>query len=345
MTKNKKATLGELELRDLVDLGLRMPDGSTELFEVVDIADDCVTVMTRNIIDFMPFNDENNKHSGNANSYVESSIRSYLVELYQAVAEENKMLGAYTVGNKEFFLPTTNALGLSSDKYGWQAFKDNTSRIKFSGTFAATKDEAFGLDEADWYWTSTPSAAGANIVHYVNADGTLSIYGAFNGDSGATPALNLKSSAPMILIEGVWHLCNNSSEALGDKSHSIKTGDWVEVTHTAEIDTQEGIQLGDCFEVTSVKANGNLVVKLPSTEIWYLLPDQVRKIEPPLPHYKKTKESVDFSERLKGYYQHTAIEALKVYHTTHKAKEERIKALNKVMENIQELIKLEKGND
>ena len=76
-----------------------------------------------------------------------------------------------------------------------------------------------------------------------------------------------------------------------------------------------------------------------------MLPDQVRKIEPPLPYYKKSKETADSNERLKGYYQHTAIENLKVYHTAHKAKEERTKALNKVIENIQELIRLEKEND
>ena len=341
MTKIKKVTLGELELRDLVDLGLRMPDGSTELFEVVNVNDGLVALMTKNIIDFMPFNDENNKHSGNANSYTESSIRSYLAELYQSVAKENRLLEAYTVGNKEFFLPTTISLGLSSDKYGWQAFKDNSSRIKFSGAFAATKDEAYGLGKADWYWTSTPTATGAYRVRSVISDGSLSNSDACNGSIGVVPVLILKSSTPVILIDGVWHLCNSISETLGDKSHSIKIGDWVEVTHTAEIDIQEGILLGDCLEVTSVKANGDIIVKLPSAEIWCLLPKQVRKIEPPLPYCKKTKESADFNERLKGYYQHTAIEALKVYHTAHKVKEERTKALNKVIENIQELIKLE----
>ena len=71
MKNNTVKTLGELELRELMDLGLRMPDGSTELFEVVNIANDYVTVMTKNIIDFMPFNDENNMHSGNANYYTE----------------------------------------------------------------------------------------------------------------------------------------------------------------------------------------------------------------------------------------------------------------------------------
>lgn len=334
-------TLGELELRDLVDLGLRMPDDSTELFEVVNVNDGLVALMTKNIIDFMPFNDENNKHSSNANSYAESSIRSYLVGLYQTVAKENKALEANTIGNKEFFLPTRIALGLSSDKYRWQAFKDNASRIKFPGTFAATKDEACGLGDADWYWTSTPYATHADRVRAVSLDGTLHNRNAYDGYRGAAPALILKSSTPVILVDGVWHLCNNSSETLGDKSHSIKTGDWIEVTHTVGADIQNGILLGDCFEVTSVNVEGNLIVKLPSAEIWYLLPDQVRKVEPPLPYHEKAKQLVDFNERLKGYYQHTAIEALKVYHTTHKVKEERTKALNKVIENIQELIKLE----
>lgn len=45
MKNNTVKTLGELELRELMDLGLRMPDGSTELFEVVNISDDCVTVI------------------------------------------------------------------------------------------------------------------------------------------------------------------------------------------------------------------------------------------------------------------------------------------------------------
>lgn len=341
MTENKKATLGELELRDLVDLGLRMPDGSAELFEVVNKNDGFVALMSKNIIDFMPFNAEENKHSGNANSYTESSIRSYLKGLYQSVAKENKLLEAYTVGNKEFFLPTTIALGLSSDKYRWQAFKDNASRIKFSGTFATTKDEACGLGEADWYWTSTPDAAYTHYVRNISSDGTLYNHIVYSGDGGVAPAVILKSLTPVILIDGVWHLCNNSSETLGDKSHSIKTGDWVDVTHTAEIDIQEGILLGDCFEVVGFGAQGEIEIILSSGKTWFLVPDQVRKSKPVLLHYENSKESTDFNERLKGYYQHTAIEALKVYHTAHKVKEERTKALNKVIENIQELVKLE----
>lgn len=344
MTENKKMTLGELELRDLVDLGLRMPDGSTELFEVVDVYDSCVTVMTKNIIDFVPFNKKENKHSSNANSYIESSVRSYLRGLYQTVIKENELLENYTIGNKEFFLASSFNLGLMGGRCGWQAFRDDDSRVKYPGAFAVTRYGALGLGKSDWYWTSTPTATSTSSMHYINADGALIGSYACNGSLGVAPAIILKPTAPVILIDNVWHLCNSISEALGDKSHSIKIGDWIEVTHTVGADAQNGILLGDCFEVTSVNAGGNLVVKLPSTEIWYLLPDQVRKIEPPLPYYKKAKESADFSERLKGYYQHTAIEALKVYHTAHKAKEERIKALNKVVENIQELIKLEENN-
>ena len=124
MKNNTVKTLGELKLRELVDLGLRMPDGSKELFEVVNIADDCVTVMTKNIIDFMHFNARENKHSGNANSYAESSIRSYLVELYQSVAKENAELDKHNYGFKEFFLPSVNMMGIGTGK-GWQAFKDD----------------------------------------------------------------------------------------------------------------------------------------------------------------------------------------------------------------------------
>ena len=82
MKNNTVTTLGELELRELVDLGLRMPDGSTELFEVVNIADDCVAVMTKNIIDFMPFNKKENKYPNFANSYAKSTVRKRLIELY-----------------------------------------------------------------------------------------------------------------------------------------------------------------------------------------------------------------------------------------------------------------------
>lgn len=343
MKNNTVKTLGELELRELVDLGLRMPDGSTELFEVVNIADDCVAVMTKNIIDFMPFNDEDNKHSGKANSYIKSSVRKYLVELYQTVINENAGLDKYNYGLKEFYLPSANAMGFDTEK-GWQAFKDDASRVKYTGTFASTKDEAYGLSKADWYWTSTPNATDATHVRHVGTLGTLGNYYVYLGRNGVSPALDLKSSSPVILIDGVWCLTEEKTSN-EDLNVDIKIGDWVEVTHTVGVDVQEGILLGDCFEVTSVKAGGNLVVKLPSTEIWYLLPDQVRKIEPPLSYYKKSKETADFNERLKGYYQHTAIETLKVYHTAHKVKEERIEALNKALENIQELIKLEKKSD
>ena len=140
----------------------------------------------------MPFNASGNKHSGNANSYAESSIRSYLVGLYQSVAKENKLLKAHTFGHKEFFLPTTNALGFGAGK-GWEAFKDNASRIKYPGTFAATKDEAYGPGEADWYWTSTPYATSAGNVRYVSIGGTLSNSNAYRGRIGAAPALNIKT--------------------------------------------------------------------------------------------------------------------------------------------------------
>ena len=142
-------TLGELELRELVDLGLRMPDGSKELFEVVNKRNDCITVMTKNIIDFMPFNDRNNKHPSNVNSYEESSIRSYLAELYQSVAKENKLLENHTFGHKGFFLPTTTDLGFGNEVgKGWQAFKDDASRIKYPGTYASTKDVAYEIGRA-----------------------------------------------------------------------------------------------------------------------------------------------------------------------------------------------------
>lgn len=125
----------------------------------------------------------------------------------------------------------------------------------------------------------------------------------------------------------------------------IEIGGWVEVTHATETDIQEGVLLGDCFEVTGFGVGRELIIKTYSTKTWYLFLDQVRKIKPPLPHHKKTQEPSEHDERLKGYYQHTAIEILKVYHTSHKVKEERVKVLNKALENIQELIKLEKKND
>ena len=341
MTKNKKATLGELELRELVDLGLRMPDGSKELFEVVDKRNDCITVMTKNIIDFIPFNDKNNKHSGNANSYTESSIRSYLTKLYQSVINENAELDKHNYGFKEFFLPSVSGIGLGGVK-GWQAFKDDASRIKYPGTYASTKDESYGPGEADWYWTSTTYTTNASRVRTVGTDGTLRSNNAYYGGIGATPVLNLKAFAPVTIIDGVWSLYDCISDTSNDESVDIKIGDWVEVTHTAETDIQEGILLGDCFEVAGFGAQGEVEIILSSGKSWYLSTDQVRESKPPLLYHEKTRESVEHNERLKGYYQHTAIETLKVYHTAHKVKEERIKALNKALENIQELIKLEK---
>lgn len=343
MKNNTVKTLGELELRELVDLGLRMPDGSTELFEVVNITDGCVTVMTKNIIDFMPFNEGESEHSGNANSYAESSIRKYLADIYQSVAKENGLLESCTLGSKEFFLPPVSAMNFGEEE-GWQAFKNDSSRIKYTGTFSSTKAEANGLGESDWYWTGTTHTTYTNLVHYVRADGTHQFNFSCNSGVGVVPALNLRTTAPVVLIEGVWSLCDSGFETLGDKNHSIKIGDWIEVTHTAEIDIQEGILLGDCFEVVGFGAQGEVNITLSSDKSWYLPTDQVRKIKPPLTRHKKTQEPPEHDERLKGYYQHTAIETLKLYHTVHKVKEERIKALNKALENIQELIKLERHN-
>ena len=336
--------LGELKLRELVDLGLRMPDGSTELFEVVNITDDCVTVMTKNIIDFMPFNARENKHSGNANSYEESSIRSYLIELYQSVAKENAELDKYNYSFKAFFLPSVNMLGIGTGK-GWQAFKDDASRIKYSGEYAVAKDEAYGLGEAEWYWLNTPHASYSLGVYAIHASGSLNFDSIYSNNRGVAPALNLEPSAPLVLNDGVWCLTKEKTNT-EDSNTSIDIGDWVEVTHTAEIDIQEGILLGDCFEVVGFGAQGEVNITLSSGKSWYLSTAQVRKIKSPLLYHKKTRESVEHDERLKGYYQHTAIETLKIYHLkVFHTKEERIKDLNKALENIQELINLEKKND
>ena len=233
---NKVTTLGNVAINDLIDLGLRMPDGSTELFEVVNKRDDYVAVITKNIIDFMPFNASENKHSGKANSYAESSIRSYLVELYQSVAKENKLLETHTFGHKEFFLPTANALGFGDEVgKGWEAFKDDASRVKYPGTYAATKDEAYGPGESDWYWTSTPNAASASYVRFVYSNGTLFEDFAYCGHSGAAPALNLKSSAPVVLIDGVWHLRDADTSFNESKPKAVKAYNPVKAANAERV--------------------------------------------------------------------------------------------------------------
>ena len=297
---NKVTTLGNLAVNDLIDLGLRMPDGSTELFEVVDTSDMYVAVMTKNIIDFMPFNAKDNKHSGKANSYAESSIRAYLKELYQSVTKENKLLEEHTYGHKEFFLPTAVSLGFGKSfdvgvDLGWKAFKDDASRVKYPGTFAATKDEAYGPGKSDWYWTCTPNATYASHVRYVNFDGTLNYINAYYGSRGVAPALILKTSALVILIDGVWRLYSGE---LSSDTTEIKVGDWIKVMEVNEIDRRKGIEVGDVHKVIGVVSVARAVVYVRnyqdgSNDIFYL--DQIAKTSLP-----KTEPALNVVDNIKN---------------------------------------------
>ena len=293
---NKVTTLDKVAINDLIDLGLRMPDGSTELFEVVNKNDDFVALMTKNIIDFMPFNASENKHSGKANSYAESSIRSYLVELYQSVAKENKLLETRTFGHKEFFLPTANALGFGDEAgKGWEAFKDDASRVKYPGTYAATKDEAFGPGESDWYWTSTPYATLAYRVRFVNSDGTLHNISAYTSNIGVAPALILRTSALVILIDGVWRLYSGE---LSSDTTKIEVGDWIKVMEVNEIDRRKGIEVGDVHKVIGVVSVARAVVYVRnyqdgSNDIFYL--DQIAKTSLP-----KTEPALNVADNIKS---------------------------------------------
>ena len=49
------------------------------------------------------------------------------------------------------------------------------------------------LEIDDWEWTITPYAGHANHVRYVDSDGSLSWYGAYNGSNGVRPALFVDS--------------------------------------------------------------------------------------------------------------------------------------------------------
>lgn len=281
---SRVTTLGNVAHKSLIDLGLRMPDGSTELFEVVHTADNYVAVMTKNIIDFMPFNYENNKHAGKANSYARSFVYMHLKELYQSVAKGNKLLTTNTFGTKTFRLPNITAMGLGNGTLHWQAFRNNATRVKFTGAFATSKEGAFGPGESDWYWLSTPYAQDDDYTHVIDSVGKLSRRPANYGSCGIAPAVDLKSSTPVVLIDGVWHFYEKFSQDSTSVSGEIKVGDWIEVVEVDETDERNGISVGDVYKVTCNELAGKkdaVIVNRnnESNDILYL--NQIKKVDAP----------------------------------------------------------------
>ena len=127
-------------------------------FDIAEVADHGIKLISHDILAFQPFDINDN------NAYDKSSVKDYLENEFEKCfdAEFIKLLN----GNK-FYLPSENEI--------IKAYPDEKQRVK------RYKNEIW------WYWTGTPNASYSRSVRYVTTDGSLSYSIAYSA-RGLAPA-------------------------------------------------------------------------------------------------------------------------------------------------------------
>lgn len=111
--------------------------------------------------------------------------------------------GSYEDIQRKVFLPSTTEVGLSNENSiaegaAWGYYTSTTARIGYvtqqciSNTPSSSKPSS---KTTAWYcWLRTPNNSDASIARVVGSGGYLGSGGAYGGDGGVRPALNLSSS-------------------------------------------------------------------------------------------------------------------------------------------------------
>lgn len=144
-----------------------------------------------------------------------------------------------------------------------QYFQANTNAIRIAkiSTYAAEDNNNKGSSSvtagtANWYWMRTPVSAFSFRVCYVNADGSLSNFGAYLGDRGVRPLCNLNSET----------LVSDQPDSDGYYSLFLDATDEIELTYnvkeTATMPTAVNIELDlvktfGCSTTVEICNNGN----------------------------------------------------------------------------------------
>lgn len=149
---------------------------------VLDVEQDRILVLAKESIGNMPFDE------GNSNNFPKGTLCKYLNGEFIKKLKAN---GADTSA----LIPTT--IDLTSDD-GLKDYGETTQKIFLLSCDMYRKYRSVIPNLDNWWWLataySTESNGYAGIARYVNSDGSLSNYNAYNGRGGVRPAFYLKSS-------------------------------------------------------------------------------------------------------------------------------------------------------
>ena len=163
--------------------------------------------------------------------------------------------GSETVTDKVFLLSKAE-VGLGAENGVSEGstlamFSDNASRQCRPTAQAVANSEytsgSLSASQPWWYWLRSPYASGSHYVRLVNSDGTLCrSSGAYYGDVGVRPALNLSSS---ILVSDspdsdgaytiVWNQAPTTPPSI-TVPDEVRSGKTAEISWAASVDPEGG---------------------------------------------------------------------------------------------------------
>lgn len=179
-----------------------LDDKKSIIFDVVDVKDDAIILVTHYLVAQMPFdapepgNPDRYIAEYGSNNYKQSSIRQWInssesagnwwkpqTEYDAPIANLNYMEGFLYGIDKDFVdVVSKNELG---DKF-WLLSKYDINNIDFFKDEENRKKQ-FVSGKKDYWWLRTPYSGTTNFVRYVNTSGDLNYYNAYYA-SGVAPA-------------------------------------------------------------------------------------------------------------------------------------------------------------
>ena len=149
---------------------------------VLDVEQDKILVLAKESIGNMPFDE------GNSNNFPKGTLCKYLNGEFIKTLKAN---GADTSA----LIPTT--IDLTSDD-GLKDYGETTQKIFLLTCDMYRKYRSIIPNLDDWWWLATAYSTESNGYAYgarfVDSDGSLNYYNAYNGNGGVRPAFYLKSS-------------------------------------------------------------------------------------------------------------------------------------------------------
>lgn len=127
-----------------------------------------------------------------------------LMETTLTVVKSSTDGGSYETFKAKMFLASTTEVGLANENNIAEGsllalFSNDASRVAYPTAQCVNNadgytNSGFATSKGWYWWLRTPYSSDASYVRYVISDGSLSNYGACNGNIGVRPLCNLKSS-------------------------------------------------------------------------------------------------------------------------------------------------------